>query len=132
MSAKSRYGLYVSVILSQNYSQAKLITSTELANTIHVGDKYLEQVLSLLKKDGIIVATRGAYGGYLLSKPPQDISVGRVLRACEDNLLIVDCIEGKCNGKHDCIPFKLFNKLYSHINAFLDNISLLQLLEEDK
>lgn len=88
-------------------------------------------MLSTLKKDGIIVAHRGAYGGYKLSDEPQNISVGQVLRCLEDELKIVDCIGECCEKNKTCAPQILYNKLYKHINDYLDGISLKQLSEEN-
>ncbi len=129
MSTKARYGLYAATKLATDYEKGYLPTS-EIASSIGVTDKYLEQILSMLKKDGIVLSLRGAYGGYRLSDTPNNISVGRVLRSVEDDLKIVDCIGKQCKKDCTCVSHNLWNKLYQNINEFLDSISLQQLLEE--
>lgn len=129
MSTKARYGLYAATELAKAYDSGKILSTAEMSAEIRVTDKYLEQILSMLKSEGIITAQRGAYGGYMLSDKPENISVGRVLRCLENDLKIVDCIGATC-GKVSCAAHGLWNKLYKNINEFLDSISLKQLLEE--
>ena len=84
MSTKARYGLYACAKLAQDYDKG-FISTTELANAIYVSDGYLEQIVSLLKKEGVVLSQRGAFGGYKLSALPSEISVGRVLRGQSRN-----------------------------------------------
>ncbi len=129
MSSKARYGLYTVVALSGRYGQQPVPVS-ELATCTGVTEKYLEQILALLKKDGIVEATRGSNGGYTLAAPPEQISVGRVLRCLEDDLKIVQCIGGTCKASCTCVSHNLWAKLYNNINEFLDGITLKQLSED--
>ena len=112
MSTKARYGLYACAKLAQDYDKG-FISTTELANAIYVSDGYLEQIVSLLKKEGVVLSQRGAFGGYKLSALPSEISVGRVLRAVEDNLEIVDCLSNGCsNNNCNCVTKGLWSDLY--------------------
>lgn len=129
MSTKARYGLYAAVKLATDYDKGLLPVSV-LSTAIGVTDKYLEQILSLLKADGIVNSVRGAYGGYQLSDTPDKISVGKVLRAVENDLKIVDCIGKQCPTSCTCVSHNLWTKLYQNINEYLDGISLQQLLED--
>lgn len=132
MSTKARYGLYACAKLAQDYNKG-FISTTELANAIFVSDGYLEQIILLLKKEGVVVSQRGAFGGYKLSAPPTDISVGRVLRAVEDNLQIVDCLSNGCStGNCNCVTKGLWTDLYRQINIYLDSVSLAQLIDTSR
>lgn len=132
MSSKARYGLYVAVELSKRYSETDVVPVCVLAHSTGVTEKYLEQIIALMKKDGIVAATRGAGGGYKLTAPPQSITVGQVLRAVEDNLEIVDCLHGNCAAKRTaCVSRNLWAKLYENINAYLDTVSLKQLADDE-
>lgn len=129
MSTKARYGLYACAKLAQDYDKG-FISTTELANAIYVSDGYLEQIVSLLKKEGVVLSQRGAFGGYKLSALPSEISVGRVLRAVEDNLEIVDCLSNGCsNNNCNCVTKGLWSDLYRQINIYLDSVSLAQLID---
>ena len=94
ISSKARYGLYAVTEMARNYGE--YLSTVELAERTGVTEKYLEQILSILKKNGIVKSARGASGGYILSDLPENISVGRVIRSLENNLEIVGCINGGC------------------------------------
>lgn len=130
MSSKARYGLYVAVELAKNYSDSTVVNVSSLSQTTGVTEKYLEQIIALMKKADIVSSSRGASGGYKLTDTPDNITVGRVLRAVEDNLEIVDCLHGDCN-REKCVARNLWGKLYDNINSYLDTITLTQLMEDN-
>ena len=131
MSSKARYGLYVAVELAKNYSDDVLVNVTSLSQSTGVTEKYLEQIIALMKRDDIVSATRGASGGYKLTDSPDNITVGRILRAVEDNLEIVDCLHSGCANHKKCVARSLWGKLYDNINSYLDTITLTQLAEDN-
>lgn len=131
MSSKARYGLYVAVELAKSYSHENLVTVSDLARSTGVTEKYLEQIIALMKKADIVQSLRGANGGYKLTDDPSKVTVGLVLRAVEDNLEIVDCLhKDGCSNKCNCVSHNLWVKLYENINNYLDTVSLLQLAED--
>lgn len=131
MSSKARYGLYAAVELAKRYNQNEVVPVCVLAQSTGVTEKYLEQILALMKKQNLVVASRGASGGYKLADAPEKITIGQVLRAVEDNLEIVDCLHKNCSAKCNCVSRNLWAKLYENINSYLDTISLKQLSEDD-
>ena len=131
MSSKARYGLYVAVELAKNYSADVVVNVTSLSQSTGVTEKYLEQIIALMKKANIVTATRGANGGYRLTDSPDSVTVGRILRAVEDNLEIVDCLHSGCVNSKKCAMRNLWGKLYDNINSYLDTISLTQLAEDN-
>lgn len=131
MSSKARYGLYAAVELAKNYEKQEYLNVSALSQATGVTEKYLEQIIALMKKANIVSATRGATGGYKLTDSPNNISVGRVLRAVEDNLEIVDCLHSECAQRGKCAARNLWGKLYDNINGYLDTVSLTQLAEDN-
>lgn len=131
MSSKARYGLYVAVELAKNYDKDEYLNVASLSQATGVSEKYLEQIIALMKKANIVLATRGATGGYKLSGNPDSITVGQVLRAVEDNLEIVDCLHNECAQRGTCVAHNLWGKLYENINSYLDTITLTQLSEDN-
>lgn len=131
MSSKARYGLYVAVELAKQYSQNEVVPVAMLAQTTGVTEKYLEQIIALMKKEKIVVSLRGSSGGYKLTDSPSNITVGRILRAVEDNLEIVDCLHKGCVSKCNCVAHNLWAKLYENINFYLDTITLQQLADDN-
>ena len=85
LSTKGKYGLRALIDLAQ-YSEDSPVSITSIARRQDISERYLEQLMSKLKKAGLVKSIRGANGGYVLAKEAKDISVGDVLRALEGNL----------------------------------------------
>ena len=94
LSTKGKYGLRALIDLAQ-YSEDSPVSITSIARRQDISERYLEQLMSKLKKAGLVKSIRGANGGYVLAKEAKDISVGDVLRL---NQLVT---ESKCLGHTD-------------------------------
>ena len=129
LSTKGRYGLRVMYYLSE--TPDRVITLNELSYKSKVSGPYLEKILGLLKKANLITTERGANGGYIISRKPNEISIGEVLRALEDNLYLADCNSGKCD-RETCPNMHMLNYIYSEINRVLDNKTLEDMIKGDK
>lgn len=143
LSSKARYGLKAMCYMADRHGDGVISLST-MSSSIGVSEKYLEQLISTLRKAGLISANRGANGGYFLSKDPDEISVGEIIRALEDGLVIIDCLSGECDskcgcstnpcdseGKCNCKTYNVWNKLYEAINDCLDSMSLSSLMNKE-
>ena len=128
LSSKSRYGLKACFILAQE----ELASVSKLAEAVRTTEKYMEQILILLKKDGIVGTRRGTTGGYYLLLPPEKISVGRVLRAFSDGPEMLECRNADCSNAGTCPTKTVWHRLYSSINDCLEGISLADMLEDFK
>ena len=127
LSSKTHYGLMACHILGRNYPD-KPVSATMLESHIAVSGKYIEKIMRILSKRGIVCANRGANGGYLLSREPQTITIGEIVRALEDDMEIIECV--KDGGKCKCCPTsKVWKKLYEQINEVLDSITLDQMIK---
>jgi Rrf2 family protein len=97
--------------------------------------KYLEMIVSNLKKADIVESTRGKEGGYRLSRKADEYSVGEILRCMEDNLAPVACIkEGSvdCEKAGGCLTLPMWRELDDLVNGYLDNITLDDLISGKK
>ncbi len=128
LSTKGRYGLKAMYYLAQENS---LLSLKQLSLKAEIPEPYLEKILGILRKEKLIETTRGSLGGYSLSRPADEISIGEILRALEDNLYLAACNGGKCNSK-DCPSKNIFNRIYKEINDVLDKIYLSDMLEGNK
>ncbi|MBE5735109.1 MAG: Rrf2 family transcriptional regulator [Clostridiales bacterium] len=128
LSTKGRYGLRVMYYLGQ--SPDRVITLSELAKSTGVNAPYLEKILGILKKADLVVTERGANGGYVVSRPANEISIGEILRALEDNLYLADCNSGKCD-KVTCPSKSIFNYIYTEINNLLDSKTLQDMIGDN-
>ena len=88
-----------------------------------------------MKRAKLLESTRGKDGGYKLSRPAADYSVGEILRCLEDNLAPVSCIKSgsiNCEKAGECITVPMWKELDDITNAYLDTVSLKDLLTGDK
>ncbi len=127
LSSKTHYGLMACHILGKNYPD-KTVSASALESMINVSGKYLERIMRMLSGRGIIAASRGASGGYYLKRPPEDITIGEIVRTLEDDMEIIECV--KTEGKCKCCPTSgVWKKLYEGINGVLDSMTLKQIID---
>ena len=118
------------------YSEIEPVSISSIANRQAISEGYLEQLMSLLKKAGLIKSIRGAGGGYVLAKDVAEISVGDVLRALEGSLQPVECAafseDDSCEAAGGCVTKYVWQRINESINQTVNEISLKQLVEESK
>jgi len=126
LSSKTHYGLMACHILGRAYPD-KSVSASELESAISVSGKYIEKIMRMLSKRGIVGASRGAQGGYYLLKAPEEITIGDIVRTLEDDIEIIECV--KKDKQCKCCPSKkVWQKLYDGINNLLDDMTLAQMM----
>ncbi|HIU64185.1 MAG TPA: Rrf2 family transcriptional regulator [Candidatus Avacidaminococcus intestinavium] len=131
ISTKGRYALRLMLDLAVNYT-GEYITIKSIAKRQEISEKYLEQIITQLSKAGFVRSARGAQGGYMLTRKPQDYTIGDILRVMEGNLSPVACLEedhNLCNRTNECVTLEVWLKLEQAINNVVDNITLADLVE---
>ncbi|WFR55034.1 RrF2 family transcriptional regulator [Anaerocolumna sp. AGMB13025] len=136
LSTKGRYGLRAVLDLAMN-GKKEAVALSGIAERQDISISYLEQLIAKLKKAGIVNSIRGAQGGYILAKKPEEISVGDILRALEGDLNPVDCAEilGKgtsCTGADLCVTKYVWMRISDSINNTVDTMLLSELIEESE
>lgn len=103
-----------------------------IAERQNVPEAYLEQLIAVLRKEGLVNSVRGAQGGYLLARAPAEITVGQVLRALEGDLAVVDCLveEDVCSKAGGCPTRVVWKKLRDGLNEIVDGINLQDMLDD--
>jgi len=134
LSTKGRYGLRAMVDLAINSTEDQVVALSQIAERQEISVNYLEQLIARLRRAGLVQGIRGAQGGYILSKSPEDISIGDILRALEGNLNPVECTEiigdNICNNSDVCVTKYVWKRISDSINQTVDSIKLSELLEE--
>jgi len=92
ISTKGRYGLTIMMELAARYGDGP-ISLKSIAEKNSLSEHYLEQLIAPLRNAGYVKSIRGAYGGYILSKEPSEISTGDVIRILEGPISPVDFTE---------------------------------------
>ncbi|MFS8778502.1 RrF2 family transcriptional regulator [Synechococcus sp. W70.1] len=83
LSCKSEYALLALLELAQHYNDGRVLQIREIAAHQSIPDRYLEQLLATLRRQGLVRSQRGAKGGYFLARPPWQISLLDVIQAIE-------------------------------------------------
>ncbi len=131
ISTKGRYALRMMLDLALNDTE-KPVRIKEIASRQNISDKYLEQIISVLNKARYVRSIRGPQGGYLLTKKPEEYTVGMILRLTEGSMAPVDCIDDEitaCPRMEDCATVIVWKKLNEAINGVIDNITLADLVD---
>jgi Rrf2 family protein len=90
--------------------------------------RYLEQVAVILRRSGFIRSIKGAFGGYTLAMPPEDISLGEVLRVLEGDMLVVDPPTPEETRLQRCIRSTVYDRLNERISRVIDRQTLSALI----
>ncbi|URN92950.1 MAG: Rrf2 family transcriptional regulator [Candidatus Pristimantibacillus lignocellulolyticus] len=92
ISTKGRYGLTIMMELAMKFGEGP-ISLKSIAEKNNLSEHYLEQLIAPLRNAGYVKSIRGAYGGYVLSKEPSDITTGDIIRVLEGPISPVDFTE---------------------------------------
>lgn len=135
LSTKGRYGLRAIIDLAR-YSETEPVSINSIAARQEISERYLEQLVALMKKAGLVKSIRGASGGYVLAKKPEEVSVGDVLRALEGSLEPVKCAafseDEECTAADGCVTKYVWQKINESIRQTVDEIHLDELVQESR
>lgn len=136
LSTRGRYGLRAVLDLALN-SKDEVVPLNEIALRQKISISYLEQLISKLRKAGIVTSIRGAQGGYQLAREPENLSVGEILRTLEGNLEPVECSEitgegDVCSASDNCVTKYVWKRISDSISSAVDTLMLSELIEESK
>ena len=126
ISTKGRYALRLMIDLAMN-SVGEPVSLKDVAKRQGISEKYLEQIISVLNRAGYVKSIRGAQGGYLLRRAPEEYTVGMILRLTEGSLAPVTCVEDgdfPCERQENCVTVILWKKINDAINSVVDSITL--------
>ena len=130
LSTRGRYGIHAMYDLAR-YADCGPQSIKAIAEREGIPEAYLEQLIAVLKREKLVNSTRGAQGGYMLARQPEEITVGDVLRALEGGLSLVDCIdeEDACGKSCACPSRIVWMKLRDGLNAIVDGITLRDMIQ---
>ncbi len=132
ISTKGRYALRMLVDISMHESEG-FISLKEISDRQNISKKYLEQIVPLLTRNGILRTNRGNKGGYALARDKDEITVGEVLRATEGSLAPVACLEcevNDCPRADVCDTLFVWEGLQKVISDYLDSITVGKITEK--
>ena len=134
ISTKGRYALRVLIDMAEQGGNG-YIKLKDIAQRQEISEKYLESIVKELVKNHIVVGLRGKGGGYRLSKEPEKINVGEVLRIMEGSLAPVACLEEgsePCPRAYMCRTFEFWRGLDEAIRRYTDEYTVADLVRTEK
>ena len=114
------------------YNHGEPVRLKDIAKRQNIFEKYLEQIVPMLVRAGLLRASRGFQGGYQLVKEPVRYTVGEILRVTEGNLAPIACLEPEvnpCPRKAECRVLPIWEGLYRTITEYLEGITLQDILD---
>ncbi len=129
LTTKGRYAVTAMLDLALHQNQEP-INLSDISSRQGISLSYLEQLFSRLRKQGLVVSSRGPGGGYSLGRSSAKISISDVIRAVDETVDATRCHGKKnCHGEDRCLTHDLWEELSQQITGFLSNITLASLVE---
>lgn len=131
ISTRGRYALRIMIDLAE-HGGGDFVPMKEVAARQEISLKYIERIMPLLTKENLVEGLHGKGGGYRLCRPPEDYSVGEILRITEGELAPVACLEcgaKPCPRAAECRTLPMWKKYYAMTNEFFDGISIADLMK---
>ncbi|MFC0819509.1 Rrf2 family transcriptional regulator [Moraxella marmotae] len=131
LTTRGRYAVtaLLDLAVQENRHQGA-VSLSDIAKRQSISISYLEQLFSKLRKKGLVNSTRGASGGYHLAKPLEEIDIMSIITAVDESVNATQCGgKGDCHDGSMCLTHDLWHNLSTHIESYLKNVTLAQLLE---
>lgn len=129
ISTRGRYALRVMIDLAEHNTDG-YVPMKEVAARQEISLKYLERILPVLVKNGLVEGVHGKGGGYKLNRAPEECTVGEILRLTEGNLAPVACLgcdAQPCEKSSSCKTLSMWSKFHRLTNEYFDGITIAEL-----
>lgn len=127
LSTRGEYGLRAMFDLALRQGEGP-IPLKGIAERQQISGHYLEQLIASLRKAGLVKSVRGAQGGYLLARPPNEITVGDIVRVLEGPIGPTECVSEEeailCDRSETCIARRVWERVRDSIVEVMDSITL--------
>lgn len=127
----SKLADYAVVILAEMARQPAVLSATAMASATHLSETTVAKVLKILARENILIATRGAAGGYELSRSADQITITQIIEAMDGPIGVVDCAEetrADCLLSETCKMQTNWTMVNDAIRAALSNVTLTQMI----
>lgn len=138
ISKKTKYALKALTALARNHANHQPVLIADLASEEKLPKKFLELILLNLKNEGILISKKGKGGGYMLSRQPDLIAVGQIIRILEGTLSPLPCLSqrayqkcAECQDENTCSIRSVMKEVREATVRILDGTSLQDMLERE-
>ena len=133
LSTRSRYGIRMMLDLAQHYNDG-YVQIGDVAEREGISVKYLEQLIIPLKKAHYIKSARGPKGGHVLAKPPEQITVGEIVKLLEGGIDLSRCIGDPdiCDRSETCLSRSIWERATRAMHNELNSLTLSDVIRSHK
>ncbi|MBR3300147.1 MAG: Rrf2 family transcriptional regulator [Clostridia bacterium] len=134
ISTRGRYALRMMIDLAEHNDEG-FIPLKEIAKRQDISKKYLEQIIPILNRSGLLLTSRGFGGGYRLNKPAKDYTVWEILITTEGDMAPVTCLEGgnnTCPRRFECATLPVWQGLRDVVEDYLSSVTLQDIIDNQK
>lgn len=133
ITTRSRYGVRLMLELARNFDKGQVLLK-DIARNEEISEKYLSLIIIPLRTAGLVQSTRGAHGGYSLTRPPEEITLKDIVQVLEGGISLVDCVENSssCSRSQTCVSRDVWSIVSERISQTLESISLGDLLAKTR
>ena len=132
LTTKGRYAVTAMLDLSLNYG-IRPITLADISDRQGISLSYLEQLFANLRRQGLVISSRGPGGGYRLSRSADEVTVLDVVSAVDEKVDATRCEgKGNCDNGEQCLSHEIWQSLSDQIRLDLSNITLGQVVKDYK
>ena len=134
VSTRGRYALRMMIDLAENSHDHAYIAMKDIAERLEISKKYMEQIMPVLVKNGLVEGLQGQGGGYRLTRRPEDYRVGEILRLTEGDMAPVSCLSGDspCTRSGGCRTIAMWSRFNKLTNDFFDGITVADLMHKEE
>lgn len=133
VSTRGDYASRALLSLALHNSDAGPTSVRDIAERTGLPQPYLEQILLALKGAGIVRSKRGVGGGYVLARPPEEITLGEIVSAVDGPIALGDFgqphQDGACDHEGQCVLLAIWADIGGRIRRQLDSIRLADIVE---
>lgn len=129
INTRVRYGLRAILRIAEGHGGPPVSIST-ISEEQGISGKYLEQVISPLRRAGLVVSQKGVKGGYSLAREPEEINLWHVIQALDSHPHLVECVDDPrtCQKTDCCVAHTVWKLLDTQLQDFWTSITLARLL----
>lgn len=132
LTTKGRFAVTAMVDLAMSGGE-RPVTLADISQRQKISLSYLEQLFGKLRRKALVSSVRGPGGGYRLTRPTAEVSVGEIILAVDEPIDATQCAgKENCRDDQKCITHDLWTDLNRHIFDYLSSVSLFDLVEKQQ
>ena len=133
VSTKGRYALRVMIDIAK-FGKDAYVTLGDIAERQGLSEKYLESIIKMLVRNGLVTGLRGKNGGYKLAKSAKEISAWDIISVTENNFYVVSCMNPdapKCDRINSCVTLPMWKEFSEEMESFFKKYTIADLAAKE-